>query len=353
MRLALRRGVVASIERDGGATVELTVLVDRERRSAIADRGLTGEVEPGDEVVVNTLALDLGLGSGGFDVVHVNLTRGLGGGAEAAGAGGEEARAVKLNYTSLQHAVDGVEASGPPVEAAPQLSGRPVAVLALHGQLEPVAWAAAERRPGTRVGYVQTVGGALPGGISRAVGELRARGLLAGHVTAGQAFGGEYEAVTVAGALAAGLDGLGWDAAIIGPGPGIAGTGSPLGHGGLAALDSTHVSLSLGARTVLVPRMSSGDRRVRHRGLSHHSATVLGLLLRSVAVAVPSALPDGLERGEALARHVLAPAVPDLEGYRASGLSIRTMGRSIDEDELFFRAALAGGAVLGEELGRV
>ncbi len=33
----------------------------------------------GDEVVVNVAALDLGLGSGGFDVVHVNLTRGLAG----------------------------------------------------------------------------------------------------------------------------------------------------------------------------------------------------------------------------------------------------------------------------------
>ena len=44
---------------------------------------MVGEVEVGDEVVVNIEALDLGLGSGGFDVVHVNLTRGLdGGGAE-------------------------------------------------------------------------------------------------------------------------------------------------------------------------------------------------------------------------------------------------------------------------------
>jgi hypothetical protein len=31
----------------------------------------------GDEVIVNVQARDLGLGSGGFDIVHVNLTRGL------------------------------------------------------------------------------------------------------------------------------------------------------------------------------------------------------------------------------------------------------------------------------------
>ena len=40
----------------------------------------------------------------------------------------------------------------------------------------------------------------------------------------------------------------------------------------------------------------------------------------------------------------------DCEGYAESGLPARTMGRSIEEDELFFRAALAGGVVLSEEV---
>ena len=77
--LMLRRGVVVSAD-------PLTVEVDGEKRPAWADRALVGEAAEGDEVIVNTEALDLGLGSGGFDVVHVNLTRGLGGGtAERAG----------------------------------------------------------------------------------------------------------------------------------------------------------------------------------------------------------------------------------------------------------------------------
>ena len=46
---------------------------DRRRRRS------SGSREVGDEVIVNVQALDLGLGSGGFDVVHVNLTRGLDG----------------------------------------------------------------------------------------------------------------------------------------------------------------------------------------------------------------------------------------------------------------------------------
>ena len=58
----------------------LIVEVGGERRPAWADTALLGEMREGDEVVVNVAALDLGLGSGGFDVVHVNLTRGLEGG---------------------------------------------------------------------------------------------------------------------------------------------------------------------------------------------------------------------------------------------------------------------------------
>jgi hypothetical protein len=334
-RLALRRGLVVTIDRRGTDT-ELTVDVDGVRRPAVAYEDLTGPVEVGDEVVVNIAARDLGLGSGGFDLVHANLSRGL------AGSGIPDAHVMKLNYTSLQHAVEPVE------ERAGELElplDRAVAVISLHAQLPCVAWAAAERRPGTRLGYVQTAGGALPGALSRVVRTLRERGLLAGHVTAGPAFGGEHDAITVAGGLHAGLTALGWDAAIVGPGPGILGSATALGHGGLAALDNAHAALALGCRTVVVPRMSSGDERPRHRGLSHHTRTVLDLLLRPVIVAVPSGeapdLPDVVARRE---------AETDVAGYAGSGLPARTMGRSIEDDELFFRAALAGGTVLAEEV---
>ncbi len=333
-RLALRRGVVASVERTG-PVAEITVEVDDERRPAISYERTTGPVEVGDEVVVNVAARDLGLGSGGFDVVHANLTRGLEGG------GTPDAHVMKLNYTSLQHAVTPIE------ERTPELGrpvGAPVAVIAVHGQLPCVAWAAAAARPGLRVGYVQTAGGALPGELSRTVEQLLERGLLADHITAGPAFGGGHEAISTAGALHAGFGALGWDAAIAGPGPGILGSATALGHGGLAALDSAHAALALGCTTVVVPRMSSGDQRPRHRGLSHHTRTVLELLLAPALVALPRDEEVELP-GDASPR----PADADLEGYAASWLPAHTMGRSMSEDELFFRAALAGGAVLAGE----
>jgi hypothetical protein len=321
---------------EAGAATRIRVDWGDEERAAIAYVDLVGPVEVGDDVVVNVAAADLGLGSGGFDIVHVNLTRGL----DLPGRDG--AHVMKLNYTSLQHAVDPVEIDKEPHIAAERRSRGPVAIIALHGQLAPVAWQAHQRLPDARIGYIQTWGGSLPGPLSRVVQTLRRDGLLAGHITAGAAFGGEAEAISVIGALDAALEG--WEAVIIGPGPGILGSDSALGHGGMAALESAHAALALGCKPLIVPRMSEGDPRPRHQGLSHHTKTVLELLLKPVHVALPEHQPLP-------GNHQAISAAVNLDLYRGSGLPATTMGRGIDQDELFFRAALAGGAVLAEEIG--
>jgi hypothetical protein len=351
--LKLRAGVVVSAR-------PLQVEVDGRVRAAWADESTVGAVEEGDRVIVNTEALDLGLGSGGFDIVHVNLTRGL----EGEGAAGNE-HVMKLNYSSLQHPVDPVEVEGAGEQVAPP--AMPVLVLHLHGHLAPAAWAAAQARPGLRVGYLQTPGGALPGSLSRDVRELRARGLICDHITAGACHGGKREAISVVGGLDAAARALGWDAAIAAPGPGILGSATRLGHGGMAALDTAHASLAAGLPTLLGPRLSNSDPRPRHRGLSHHTRTVLEMLLAPVRVPVPKTEGDGwpvpeggAQHGDPAAdalaalieatkgRHDMAVQEVDLGGYSLSGLPARTMGRTIAEDPLFFAAALAAGTGLGE-----
>jgi hypothetical protein len=335
--LSLRRGTVAAVDSDG-PVARIRVNCGDQERAAIAYVDLVGPVEVGDDVVVNVAAVELGLGSGGVDIVHVNLTRGLD------LPGREGAHVMKLNYTSLQHAVEPVEIDVDHRIGAQRRSRGPIAVIALHGQLACVAWQAHQRLPDARIGYIQTWGGALPGPLSRVVQTLRSEGLLAGHITAGQAHGGEHEAISTEGAIGAAFEALGWEAAIIGPGPGILGSDSALGHGGMAALESAHAALALGCKPLIVPRMSSGDPRPRHEGLSHHTKTVLELLLQPVHVALPEHQPLP-------GRHQGISAAVDLDLYRGSGLPVTTMGRGIDRDELFFRAALAGGAVLAEEIG--
>jgi hypothetical protein len=223
-----------------------------------------------------------------------------------------------------------------------------VLVLPLHGHLAPAAWAAAEAAPGIEIGYVQTGGGALPGSLSRDVAELRERGLLCGHVTAAPAYGGEREALSVAGALDAAANRLGWDVVIAGPGPGLIGSETRLGHGGMAALDTAHAALALGLPTLLSPRLSAADPRDRHRIVSHHTLTVMRMLLGSVEVAVPAGEPVAIAHLAKAAgwRHKLREAPADLPGYAATGLPARTMGRDLAEDPLFFAAPLAAGAAL-------
>jgi hypothetical protein len=221
----------------------------------------------------------------------------------------------------------------------------PVAVLPLHGHLAPAAWAAKQIAPGLRIGYVQTGGGALPGSFSKDVKQLRERGLLAGHITAAPAYGGEYEALSGVGALDAAAADLGWDAILIGPGPGIIGSETAYGHGGMTALDNAHAALGLNLPTLISPRLSSSDPRPRHQGLSHHTRTVLQLLLAPVDVAIPEDEPEVAAALEPFDHHVeQVPA--DLDGYAAADLPATTMGRSLQDDPLFFAAPLAAGTHL-------
>ncbi len=307
MPLSLRRGTVTAVlERHEGL-----VRVEVDGTACIAYPGLTGPVALGDEVLVNVQARELELGSGGFDVLYANLTRGLGLAPEP------NAHVMTMPYTPLQHAVHHVEEDGVLAES---LDGMPVVGCSLHSQVVPVC--AALR--GLRVAYVQLGGGALPVSMSDAVRELRDRGLLALVVAAGPCIEADAQAVNVYSALAWCKE-RGMDAAVCSVGPGIVGTGTALGHGGVAAAQAVNATAALGGRAVLAPRVSEADPRPRHRGLSHHTVAVLRLCLEP-------------------------PLFPAEEEFKASGwreacegLPLSHMGRGPDDDPAFFAAAFSAG----------
>ena len=228
--------------------VEGVVRLEVDGRPCIAYPRLTGPVALGDDVVVNVQAVELGLGSGGFDVLHVNLSRGLGLAAEPG------AHVMKLPYTSLQHAVRHAEETQ--TDTAPSLNGLPVVCCTVHAQVAPVC-AAIE---GTRVAYVQLPGGALPVSLSDAVRTLKEHGLLAVAVAVGACFDAEVSCVTAASALLWCAE-AGYEAVVCGVGPGIVGTGSSLGHGGLAAFEAISAARALGGRPILAVRASEADAR--------------------------------------------------------------------------------------------
>jgi len=329
MPLRLRRGEVTALTEQLEGLVRLEV----EGRSCIAYPRLTGPVALGDEVIVNVEARKLALGSGGFDVLLVNLTRGL----ELPGEPG--AHVMKLPYTPLQTAVLHVEEEGGLAET---LVGMPVVLCTLHSQLAPVCAALS----GSRVAYLQLGGGALPVSLSDTVRALKERGLLETAVAVGPCIDGDASAVGVSSGLAWAA-GRGFEAAVCAPGPGIVGTGSALGHGALAAAEAANAASALAGSPILAARVSEADGRERHRGVSHHTRAVLELCLGDVTVAWPSGLPAPawLERREEV----------DASDWRESckGLPLSHMGRGPDEDPCFYAAAYAAGAVALRRSGKL
>src|SRR3954453_1701680 len=186
MRLRLRRGPLPPIvDRLEGLT-----RIEVDGAPCVAYPRLTGPVVLGDEVLVNVEARELGLGSGGFDVLYANLTRGLGSEGEPG------AHVMKLPYTPLQvAALHAEEEAG----LAESLAGMPVVCCSLHSQLAPVCAGIGE---GVRIAYLQMPGGALPVSLSDSVRALKERGLIEVAVAVGACVDGDVACVSTAAALA-------------------------------------------------------------------------------------------------------------------------------------------------------
>ena len=382
--IRVRNGrVTALLARRSGATEALVAVEpDGGEARALGYDDLVGPLEVGDRVVLNTTAVTLALGTGGFHLVMARLdgerdgegSRGLKSEAPAQAPGGEAKPSVspsvdlgpghvmKARYTPAQVRVLAVEEEASPHRAAvadvTDLEGLPVVCAELHSMV-PVAAAAARAVDGDlTVAYVMSDGAALPLAFSRLAGELRASGLVAGIVTAGQAFGGDLEAITLHSGLVSARAVLGADVVVAAQGPGGMGTGTALGYSGIQVAEMVNAAGALGGRPVACLRMSTADARERHRGVSHHSLTALGrLALARARVALP-ALADPslaatvrrqLDGAGVSARHEIVPVDPPDAGklLAAWGLQVRTMGRGPEDDPVFFAAAAAAGTLAG------
>ena len=323
---------------------------------ALAYVDMVGEPRPGDEVLLNASALVKGLGTGGLAFV-VAVPERLP--EDVCGPG----HIVKARYTPQQQmflAIDEQDSPHHGILAGREgeeltLEGLPVVVADLHSALPAVLAGLRVERPGARVVYVMTDGGALPLAFSRTVAGLRDAGWLASTVTVGQAFGGDHEAVTVHSALLAARHVLDADVVVVCQGPGNVGTGTPWGFTGVAAGEALNAAGILGGTPIASLRVSFGDARPRHRGISHHSRTAYGRVCL-VSAAVPYAMPTNVEQalvaeqaaelasGAAAALTAVAVETTGvLEALRNAPVGLSTMGRGLDTDpEAFVAAAVAG-----------
>ena len=360
-----RNGTVSGTRREWPGAVELDVAVDGVAVDggatvrALAYPALTGHPRPGDRVLINTTALDLGLGTGGYALVVAVPDR-LPPDPELAG------HLVKARYSPLQACVLGADEQGSPhhdvLRDADDIGGMPVVVADLHSALPAVlagVFCEAERSgvPGPpdgsapRVVYVMQDGGALPAWFSRTCATLRDAGWLAATVTTGQSYGGDLETVTVHTGLLAARHVLGADIAVVAQGPGNLGTGTRWGFSGVAAGEAVNAIAALGGQPVASLRVSDADPRERHHGVSHHSLTAYGrVALARAHVVVPGL---GGEFGGLVAagaaglsgRHeIVTVPVDGLEtALRECPARLSTMGRGLDGDRAYFLAAAAAG----------
>lgn len=349
-------GVVSRLIRARPGAQELDVKLNAGEEQAVNYTHLLGEVQVGEQVLLNTTAVRAGLGTGGY---HFVMKR----------AGEEKrreqvGRIVKLRYTPLQFRCRTVEEEDSPyrqaLESCDDLARMPVVVAGLHSQIAPAAAAVKALSPDSRVVYVMTDTAALPYAFSRLAGRLKEVELVDAAITVGQAFGGDYEAVNVYTGLLAAKAVLGADVAIVAQGPGNVGTQTEWGFSSIAQGDQINAVGVLGGAPIAVPRVSFADPRERHRGVSRQSLVALSrVALVETIVAVPAMDSDKLEfvhrqldDAGITERHEVLVAKGDvgLQALAQRGVEVTTMGRGVDEDPEFFLAAGAAGAVAAEAM---
>ncbi|WP_296645105.1 DUF3866 family protein [Romboutsia sp. 13368] len=344
--ISKKLGIVESIVDQNGELDDIRVKINGEIQKAYNYPKITGCINVGDEVVLNTTAVELSLGTGGYHFVISNLNN-----LESDFTKG--GHIMKLRYTPLQIKVDSVEEQESSyhnmIENFSGLDNMPVVVGSLHSMLTPFVASYKRLNQNKRLVYIMTDGAALPIFLSKNVHTLKEKGLIDNTITIGSAFGGEYECINIYTALITAKEVLKADVVFVSMGPGIAGTGTKYGFTGIEQGPILDAVKKLGGMPVSIPRISFADKRDRHQGISHHSITVLKEIV-NVDVNLPICeysadkldyIKDQVSKNELDTRHNVVyikneNSKNDLEHFN---LKVRSMGRNFEQDKEFFEAA--------------
>lgn len=364
-----RVGTIKALRQSWANACEYDVeLPDGHLHRALAYTQLVGTPSVGDTVFVSAAAAAKGLGTGGYLMIVANKDQLPADPPPAPG------HIVKARYTPLQYMTLGVDEQESPFHdvlcEADSIEGMPVIVADLHSAMPAALAGILMRKPSARVAYIMDDGGALPAWFSQTAAQLTKSGAIIGTITAGQAFGGELESVNIHTALLAAR--LVWNAdiAILTQGPGNLGTGTRWGFSGTSAGEAINAVNTLGGKPIGLLRMSNGDKRDRHFGLSHHSITALTRVALSPAECAVPDFADSDELSQLVSADVRAVLEPQLDALfscsrlirrsvSTAGLSqaflelpvtLRTMGRSEKEDPLAFLAAGVAGILAADLL---
>ncbi len=346
--ISMKQGKVVKITNILEGRTDILVNINGKNEKAINYNYLTGLIEVGDDVVLNTTAMELNLGTGGYHFVIYNLNSNL---QEASKAG----HIMKLRYTPFQIKTYSVEEQESPhhhlFHDFKSLNNMPVIVGTLHSMLSPIASTLKYLNPNLKIAFIMTDGAALPIYLSNTIYQLKAKNIIYKTITLGHAFGGDYEVVNIYNALIAAKEIAKCDLAIVAMGPGIVGTGTPYGFTGVEQGYIVDAVDDLGGRSITVPRITFKDKRERHYGLSHHSLTVLGKIMKTKSnIALPKfsiekerVIEKQLKENNLMEKHNIFKVEKNIlkEVLKYYKLQVKSMGRNFNDDPEFFNTCSA------------
>ncbi|MDF2889649.1 MAG: hypothetical protein K0R80_16 [Clostridia bacterium] len=324
-------------------------LIDNLEHNCINYNSLTGCIRLDDKVLLNTTAIELQLGTGGFHFVVANLSNPMVNNLA-------QGHIMKMKYTPIQMNFMTVETQESQYHHIfnefESLDGMPVIIGSLHSVLAPSSIYLKSIRPELRICYIMTEGGALPIYMSDIVRQLKQEGFIDKTITYGNSFGGDFECINIYTALIAAKEIVRADIAIVCMGPGIVGTDTKLGFSGVEQGGIADAVNKLKGYAAVVPRISFADKRIRHYGISHHSLTVLKqLCCTRVNVAFP--IIKNTEYMKLIEKQILENNIESLhninyvdsydieEVLSNHSKYLKKMGKGLEEDRDYFISCAA------------
>lgn len=334
--------------------------IDHKKFKVINYPTITGRIEKNDIVTVNTTAVSLNLGTGGYHFV-------MGKENNTKLSCDNKGHIMKMRYTPQQIKVLSIEEEDSPyhqiIKDFKSLNKAPVLIGFLHSMLIPAIAGIKAINPNLKITYIMTDGGALPMSFSKTVKLLNNLNWLDSTMTVGNAFGGKLEAVNIYSGLVGAHEILKPDIIIVIMGPGIVGTGTEYGTSALEVGQIINAVHTLGGSPIVIPRITFHDERERHKGLSHHVLTALNkVALKSATIVLPEMLDKDLssyinkqlEESDINNKHSLIYENGNLglKYLNKHELNVKTMGRDIKEEKEFFMTCCAAGTYTAKLLNK-
>jgi ribosomal protein S28E/S33 len=335
--------VIKILEKRAGITIVEVKILNQGIAKAINFFNLNGIIKKGDRVLLNTTAVELGLGTGGYHFVIAIVNR-----EKNEDINNSSGHIMKLRYTPFQMSTLSIEELKSPyhdlINNFNNLAGHPVVILPLHSLLAPLAICFKKIYPGRKLVYIMSEGGSLSIEFSETVYKLKKLGLINTTITIGHAFGGDLEAINIYTGLAAARVIADADLIVVGMGPGIVGTGTRLGFSGVENSYISYAIKVLKGRAIMVPRLSFADLRQRHYGISHHTITLLNeLIIDRIDVVFPDHkyIKGEINKLNIASKHNIFYYKGDeiKEILVASNYNFESMGRRFEDDPYFFITA--------------